>query len=462
MSPFFIFLPPEFVAFGFAILLVAIFLNRDVLAWLWKKRILPGRIPGARWAAGNVLPGVLLSVLFLVIAADVGEGYLRTTQPFLSSNWPARFDPRFGCTFIPGPTLRLTNHIGFWAVNLAHSLGFLDRQPPKSLYPKAGTCRVALIGDSFVEAAQVPIGKKVQVRLDKIAKKNDDDPKLQTMAFGFSGTGQVNQLPFYDVFARRYHPNLVVLVVVDNDFANNSSVLESVRNGWDPVYPPRLFYKRDANGTISDVSIDPNWEEKLFPRRRVAQDWLTSLHRTLLGHSYFYNWLFARTQLGFPRIARWIDGAPFWTQVYARREREVEQHWGKRFDLSGWAFPNEWDMEEMFFAQHLAPVFQKSLKYTGHAFDHYLERSARDGVHILILADKSRHLPNVRHFKIARPKIFAKNPLSKTCQIDRLKSLARPRHIPRIDFYAYIKSIHKGPRLASYAHNGHWSPLAGC
>ncbi|MGB8574948.1 MAG: hypothetical protein WCD56_00085 [Pseudolabrys sp.] len=41
--------------------------------------------------------------------------------------------------------------------------------------------------------------------------------KLTTGAFGISDTGQLNQLPLYDLFARRQHAKVVVLVFVKND-----------------------------------------------------------------------------------------------------------------------------------------------------------------------------------------------------------------------------------------------------
>ena len=182
------------------------------------------RVALANWLIVNVLPGILISFGLLAVLIAGAELYLRTTRPFFASHWPLRFDARYGWTFTPGGTVRLTNHLDFWTETKANSLGFLDREPVAA--PNA--CRVAFIGDSFVEAAQVPIEQKMQVVFEKIATN------VATAAFGFSGTGQASQLGFYDVFVRDFQPKVVVLVFFSSDFANNSATLEAIRSGWHP------------------------------------------------------------------------------------------------------------------------------------------------------------------------------------------------------------------------------------
>jgi hypothetical protein len=118
-------------------------------------------------------------------------------------------------------------------------LGFPDREP-ESLSDSRDKLRVAVIGDSFVEAVQVAVEDKFHVLLEQMVNNVDHPRKMRTWAFGYSGTGQINQLPYYDAYARAFSPRLVVLVVVNNDISNNSPVLEALRHGWSPFHQPRL------------------------------------------------------------------------------------------------------------------------------------------------------------------------------------------------------------------------------
>jgi hypothetical protein len=408
------------------------------------------KVTGLHWAIRNVLPGMVTSAVMLIVLAGVGELICRVEWPFLETTWPIRFDSRFGFNFVPESTVQWTNHLDYWARNHVNSLGFLDREPPSSPYPPSDVCRIAVVGDSFVEAAQVPIEKKLQVQLDRIGKSSVPGKRLETLAFGFSGTGQANQLPFYDVFAKGFHPNVLVLVFVGNDFANNSSVLEGIRNGWSPMNPPRLFFKRTEDGGITQVPIDANFVSKELHVSDQFRNTHASLHRALLQRSYLYNWAFTRLSLGYPRLAGWLAEQPSTQNIYVERLRDIKRQW-PQFDLSDWNYPDDWDMDTMFFAQKLPPVFKDALAYTGHALDEFQTRARRDGFNLIILADKSMYLQGSRPGNNS-------NHLMRRGAIDRLEQLASAREVPVIDLSSYIQSIGQDPKKASFAHDGHWSP----
>ena len=80
-----------------------------------------------------------------------------------------------------------------------------------------------MIGDFMVVAHQVPIPDKFHVRLKALATRKLPDLDITTSAFGFGGSGQIMQLPFYDGYAWRLCPKLLVLVFSDNDFMKQSS-----------------------------------------------------------------------------------------------------------------------------------------------------------------------------------------------------------------------------------------------
>ena len=175
------------------------------------------------WVGGNVL----LFALTWAFIAVVGEVWLRLQWPFPHNSQPMHFVPKVGRMLKPNAEVRTTSPPDFWTVSRTNSDGFLDREPIAA-ERAAASCHIALIGDSYVVAKQVPIADKSHLRLEALAAGVLPELDVTTAAFGISGTGQLNQLPLYDEFARRHRPKLVVLVFVSNDFMDNTSVLKSL------------------------------------------------------------------------------------------------------------------------------------------------------------------------------------------------------------------------------------------
>ena len=125
--------------------------------------------------------------------------------------------------YVPGSTVRSTNQLNFWTVSRANRWGFLDRPPPPSTEPSAEpSCRVAIVGDSFVNAREVAVSDKLQVRIEEMAASRMPTLRVAASGYGMWGTGQVAQLGLYDSFVFRTSPDIVVLVFVRNDFEENA------------------------------------------------------------------------------------------------------------------------------------------------------------------------------------------------------------------------------------------------
>lgn len=78
----------------------------------------------------------------------------------------------------------------------------------------AGTTRVAIIGDSYVEAFQVPVTRSLAEQLEAMPGSS----KLDVLRFGMSGAPFSHYLWMLDRAALRYRPDVVVLNIVHNDF----------------------------------------------------------------------------------------------------------------------------------------------------------------------------------------------------------------------------------------------------
>ena len=200
-----------------------------------------------------------LVALALAFAMLAGETWLRLTKPFMFVSHQREFVAGVGPMFVPGSEARLTDARFFWTVSRANAWGFLDRPPVPAPRPNPDPatatpprCHVALIGDSFLVARQVPIADKVHVRLEAELAAMWPHLSVTTTAFGMVDSGQINQLPLYDHYARRLSPGALVLVFVGNDFANNSATLSALRarrpEGRDPLRQPRLTAALDARG----------------------------------------------------------------------------------------------------------------------------------------------------------------------------------------------------------------------
>lgn len=100
----------------------------------------------------------------LAVLYAVFEIWARIFPPKDLNVWPLVQNPAVGTTFRPNARVVLGNGLDFHMEETSNEVGFLDRPLPP-IERRPGTCRIAFIGDSFVEAAQVPIRQKVQVEI---------------------------------------------------------------------------------------------------------------------------------------------------------------------------------------------------------------------------------------------------------------------------------------------------------
>lgn len=229
----------------------------------------------ARRVARTVGWNVLLLLAGLALIAAGGEAWLRLTKPFMHPVEARRFVPGVGFTRAPGAEVRWTNGRDIWTVSRANSLGFLDREPPPP-GKAAQSCHVTVIGDSFVEAREVAVPDKLQVRLEALAAGELPELRVTTSAFGMTNTGQIEQLPFYDAFARRLRPKLVVLVFVHNDWRNNNRT-----SPW--------RFSAEATGTGSFKLVPPAPDGDAPIHGRGGGDGASSLH-VITRASWFARW----------------------------------------------------------------------------------------------------------------------------------------------------------------------------
>lgn len=379
-------------------------------------------------AGKGIRQNLLIAALSVTLTVALLEATLRVTTPFIGNVWPSHFDPEIGFVFDPGSEVRWTNGIDFWTRTRANEQGMLDR-PLRGPKPP-GVCRVLFVGDSFVEAAQVPIADKMQVAIERLARERSDLPPVEAAAVGYSGTGQANQLPLYERIGRAFQPDVVVLVFVKNDFTNNSAVLTSVVNGLHPRHLPRVFFvPGNGPGGFVRQPIDPAWRDEPLP----VTDAVSPRARAdaVLGRtSYAYAFARARLQWIFPGLAPIEDDAP--------RMAWIAGLDGLTGVFDGWDRSRFPEPDDVFFAPGpLPPLFAQALDATRAAFVEFTRLAREDGFRLLVLGTHSLRAPSP--------------------QVERLRAILDPMGIPYVDQSDFIRAAGGRREEAYFAHDGHWN-----
>ena len=391
----------------------------------------------AFWNAFLILAG-----LILMMAA--GEVYFRLRRPFIASSWDREFVSGVGLLYQPHTLVRATDGVEFWTESKVNSLGFLEREP---LAPEeaAESCHIAIIGDSFVEAREVQLANRFPVLLEEFAKR--DLPKLDvtTSAFGLRNTGQIQQIPFYDQYAKKMSPDLLILVFVANDFLNNSSFLRSLESQWDPDHPPNSYALKSEHGGISLYPPDPEFQKHSFARSPsnplIAQ--VQNLPNTFLGSWFSLKLkgvLLAYLTHHVSRDERLIE------RVNALRGRPQYASY-----FADWK-PLSWEkLLRSFEENEPINVLKDALEFTEFSLDKFKKRAGRSGASLAILATES----------MSTLRINMQKGLEGRAPIDSLVEMAVARSIPVIDLYNY--AIRRGggggggfsKTLLKY--DGHWN-----
>ena len=375
----------------------------------------------AAWNALLVITGLLLIAL-------VGEAYFRLTRPFIDTRIPSQFVDGVGLILEPNAELRLAewNEDNF-VVSRANSLGFLGREPVSAEHAAAG-CHIAFIGDSYVEAREVPIADKFHARLEEMAARELPHLGITTQAYGILDTGQINQLPFYDEYARRLNPKLVMLVFFLNDFMNNSPALHALSHGADPDRMKFMTAQRDANGDMALRPPDAEYERFLLPR--LPKSWHESTQDRLDKVSYFAKWMNEKNIWIYrnysPQIAAWAN-------MIAERPccSSLPDGWQISWYRNTIGAP--------FREERLPPFLEEALEYTAFGIEQFKRRADRDGAKLAILA-ATRYMG-----RQGDP------------QFDRLSAIAEARDIPVISHYDYMVSQGYNHWDGRWRYDFHWN-----
>ncbi len=161
---------------------------------------------------------VLLSVAFIELGLRVALpqplGVIHHDPYGLPVHWPGlvTYLPRFG------------QRISF------NSAGMRDRE--HALAKPPGTCRVLVLGDSFMEALQVRFDSSFPALLERGLAAESRNP-IEVVSAGVGGWGTAEQLRYLTDYGLSWSPDLVlIMMTLHNDISDNlREQFYSVRNG---------------------------------------------------------------------------------------------------------------------------------------------------------------------------------------------------------------------------------------
>lgn len=155
-----------------------------------------------------------------------------------------QYDPVLGESLIPNVSV-IHRRGCFQGLVQTNMWGFRDHE--RTLAKPAGTYRIALIGDSVVEAVHVQPNEVMNIQMEQMLRDKGYS-NVEVLAFGIGGIGTTQELLLYENKIRQFHPDVVVLTFSDNDVMNNSSTLQPESYGIHTWYAP--YYNLGPNGEL--------------------------------------------------------------------------------------------------------------------------------------------------------------------------------------------------------------------
>jgi len=161
-----------------------------------------------------------------------------------------------------------------------NSDGLRDKE--HALAKPANTFRIAVIGDSYAEALQVPIEATFWSGLQKHLSACADNKNIEVINFGVSGYGTAQELITLREQVWKYSPDLVLLAfTTNNDVTDNLRELKRARD------IPYFVYNGDQLQLDQSFHDAPDfrWRESLPGRLgRWLRDHFRVVQATIEGH----------------------------------------------------------------------------------------------------------------------------------------------------------------------------------
>lgn len=195
------------------------------------------------------------------------EGGVRLYSAFWFSRM-MQLDPQLGWKHTPNARKVFINEFGEQVEVRQNEYGHRGRTYPLARNPRK--FRILVVGDSFTEGVQVGEDNLFTALLER------SNPQFEVLNAGVGGYGTVQQYLYLESAGLRHNPDLVLLMVFENDLTDNCL----------PAYPgfgPRPYATR--NGQTVEIVRDPD------PREFLKYALPVPFANALNQHSYLFYFL---------------------------------------------------------------------------------------------------------------------------------------------------------------------------
>jgi hypothetical protein len=207
---------------------------------------------------------LFLAALVLLALPVLGELALRVARvPFDVQLYGP--DRELGWVLRPGIVGRVSTETP--QVIHINSRGFRDDE--RSYEKPANTFRIAVLGNSWTEALQVPMDKTYTALLQQQLSQNHCVPgkRIEVLNFGVAGYSTAQELLLLQKKVWNYHPDLILLALYPaRDIANN---VRELNNALTPERSPYFVYRGDQ------LVLDDSF--RTLPALESRQIWLQNL-----------------------------------------------------------------------------------------------------------------------------------------------------------------------------------------
>lgn len=210
-----------------------------------------GPRPARRSRRRYALVAVLLAGVVAVVLSEVVFRLFVPVTDVAFQFW----DPVVGPRRLPN---QVGNYLSGASVRARYQFNAQGWNYPEdfSFTRPAGTRRVCIVGDSYVEALQVDCDKQMAVVLERLLSR--PGRPVQCYPFGVSGYGTAQEYQIIRHYALDYAPDVVIVFFTSNDVYDTSPYLSPIDSSY-------ARYRLDASGELERMPMTP-WAASGFRR----------------------------------------------------------------------------------------------------------------------------------------------------------------------------------------------------
>lgn len=311
----------------------------------------------------KIFSGIVLFAFYIFFGLAIAEIGVRVADAAPPAQAPGWFwkvpDSTTGWALIPNTSGRYYDPLHEYDIHISvNSRGL--RAPEEIGYEKPeGVYRVLVLGDSFIEAAQVELAESFPQRLGALMQAQTGQP-VQVLNAGVGGWGNDQQLLWLKEEGYKYQPDLIVLAVYPrNDFMNNYEPLEAANQGqiikpffaWDDGQLVRKYWPFDP----ANVPAVESQEAVVLPDAPEPGP-LTGLGQWLHERSALYRYADPRLRIAAPRFAAWLASTGF---IQPGQETKLVAQGEDYLPLAYHVYQQEWGDEWVAAYEMTAAIYEE-------------------------------------------------------------------------------------------------------